>query len=66
MSNMAASVGVNPRVSQNLLQQAQTEHVPRQLGVPRLVVVEMSHHLADIAVHIDGDFPVLQARENMV
>ena len=39
---------------------------PGKLGVPRLVVVQLGHHLADIAVHIDGDFPVLRVRESVI
>ena len=64
---MATCVGVNSRIFKNLLQRAETEGVPCQLGVPRLVprlaVFDLGDHLADIAVHDGCDFTVLQTRE---
>ena len=64
--NMAAGIGVNLRISQNFVQQIETEDVPCQLGLPELVVVQLGHHLAGIAVHVNGNFAVLQSREKMV
>ena len=64
--NMAAGIGVNSRISQNFVQQIETEDVPCQLGLPELVVVQLGHHLAGIAVHVNGNFAVLQSREKMV
>ena len=63
---MAAGIGVNSRISQNFVQQIETEDVPCQLGLPELVVVQLGHHLAGIAVHVNGNFAVLQSREKMV
>ena len=62
---MAGCVGVNSRIFKNNLQHAKTEDVPGKLGVPRLVVVEMSHHFSLLEIHIHSDRSKLRGKAVM-
>ena len=57
---MAACIGVDSRVTKNRFQHAETEDIPCQLGVSRLVVVQMSHHLSLLEMHVSSNRPVLR------